>query len=464
MPLSPSQLRDIAVDFAVLNGLVLATEKSASLQRPISHAPFALNPSNIPKNCFEAAVKLQPLFNTLVHKVSEDAGFLKEVMDGLASVDDFTGKCYDIYTQTQKEGSTQPIILGHHRSDYLLHKNDSDSHVEIQQVELNTIASSFACLSSKTSDLHRFLRSRNGESTDQLPKNNSLTALVAGFVKAWELYGNKDAVIVMVTQPGERNSFDQRWIENTLWQEYGINMLRKSLTELADEGRLVGDKRKLVLNGNIEVAITYYRAGYTPLDYPTEKEWQARLLVERSHAIKSPNVAYHLVGSKKVQQILAQPNMLERFVSPANAVHLRTCFTGLFPLDQSPAGISAYEEALKNPSRYVVKPQREGGGNNIYTTDIPAFLSKLSATERNAYILMELIKPPPARNLLVRNGEILDAEVVSELGIYGIWISGEGSVVYKNEVAGHLLRTKVADSNEGGVAAGFAVLDSPLLV
>ncbi|KAJ3047873.1 hypothetical protein HDU99_009339 [Rhizoclosmatium hyalinum] len=197
---------------------------------------------------------------------------------------------------------------------------------------------------------------------------------------------------------------------------------------------------------------------------PERQEWQARLLVERSHAIKSPNVAYHLVGSKKVQQILAQPNMLERFVSPANAVNLRTCFTGLFPLDQSPAGISAYEEALKNPSRYVVKPQREGGGNNIYTTDIPAFLSKLSATERNAYILMELIKPPPARNLLVRNGEILDAEVVSELGIYGIWISGEGGVVYKNEVAGHLLRTKVADSNEGGVAAGFAVLDSPLLV
>ena len=33
-----------------------------------------------------------------------------------------------------------------------------------------------------------------------------------------------------------------------------------------------------------------------------------------------------------------------------------------------------------------------------------------------------------------------------------------------NESVGHLLRTKLASSNEGGVAAGFAVLGSPLLL
>jgi hypothetical protein len=32
-----------------------------------------------------------------------------------------------------------------------------------------------------------------------------------------------------------------------------------------------------------------------------------------------------------------------------------------------------------------------------------------------------------------------------------------------NRNAGHLVRTKASSSNEGGVAAGFAVLDSPLL-
>jgi Eukaryotic glutathione synthase, ATP binding domain len=32
-----------------------------------------------------------------------------------------------------------------------------------------------------------------------------------------------------------------------------------------------------------------------------------------------------------------------------------------------------------------------------------------------------------------------------------------------NEEVGHLVRTKTASSDEGGVAAGYAVLDSPLL-
>lgn len=39
-----------------------------------------------------------------------------------------------------------------------------------------------------------------------------------------------------------------------------------------------------------------------------------------------------------------------------------------------------------------------------------------------------------------------------------------GSTVLFNETGGHLLRTKSHESNEGGVAAGFAVIDSPLLV
>lgn len=33
-----------------------------------------------------------------------------------------------------------------------------------------------------------------------------------------------------------------------------------------------------------------------------------------------------------------------------------------------------------------------------------------------------------------------------------------------NEIGGHLLRTKAHATHEGGVAAGFAVIDSPLLI
>jgi hypothetical protein len=76
---------------------------------------------------------------------------------------------------------------------------------------------------------------------------------------------------------------------------------------------------------------------------------------------------------------------------------------------------------------------------------------------------MDRINPPSFRNLMIRKGETIKSQVISELGIYGVWIS-IGSVVHLNQAAGHLLRTKSADSDEGGVASGYAVLDSVLLV
>ena len=40
--------------------------------------------------------------------------------------------------------------------------------------------------------------------------------------------------------------------------------------------------------------------------------WAARLLIERSKAIKSPNIASHLVGCKKIQQVLSSKDVVAR--------------------------------------------------------------------------------------------------------------------------------------------------------
>ncbi|KAJ2461265.1 Glutathione synthetase, partial [Coemansia sp. RSA 2322] len=61
---------------------------------------------------------------------------------------------------------------------------------------------------------------------------------------------------------------------------------------------------------------------------------------------------------------------------------------------------------MANPSGYVVKPQREGGGYNTYGDDIPKLLGKLSDEERKGYILMELIKAPGFNSVLLRNGQL----------------------------------------------------------
>ena len=54
---------------------------------------------------------------------------------------------------------------------------------------------------------------------------------------------------------------------------------------------------------------------------------------------------------------------------------------------------------------------------------------------------MDIIDSPKFKNTMVRGGELILTDVISELGIYGTWIS-DGPVVHLNEMAGHLLRTK----------------------
>lgn len=84
------------------------------------------------------------------------------------------------------------------------------------------------------------------------------------------------------------------------------------------------------------MAVVYFRCGYAPDQYPSAdgREWAARLLMERSRAIKCPNIAYHLAGTKKVQQVLARPGVLEHLLGDSDkANQLREVFTGLYTLD-----------------------------------------------------------------------------------------------------------------------------------
>jgi glutathione synthase len=239
--------------------------------------------------------------------------------------------------------------------------------------------------------------------------------------------------------------------------------------------------RKLLYHGPnskhpLEISTVYFRSGYTPDDYPNDDAWKARLHIERSNAIKCPSILTHLAGSKKVQQVLAEPDnpdIISQFIeNPWQAKRLEKTFTAIYPLDSSPSGEKAKKLAL-NPEtaqKFVLKPQREGGGNNIYRRKIPDFLKSIPETHWPGYILMEIIEPPEQKNSIIRNGEIQTGGVICELGIYGVCLwknakeTNKKGEVLVNIEAGHLLRTKGSDNEEGGVAAGFGSVDSVILV
>lgn len=466
-------LVDEGKDYCLTHGLVMRAKDSHFM---VEHAPFTLLPTAFPKRLFSLAKEVQKDFNLLVHRVSQDHEFLKEALQSTIEVDAFTAKIFDIYDKTRNEGLSQPISFGILRSDYMLdstklqNANGVTDNLGIKQVEINTIASSFSGLSPQVRGLHNFVTElQNGYDPnikEKLPENLSGLGVPEGLVDAWKYYGNKSSVVMIVVADGERNRFDQRWIQH-LMREFdpSVRMIRRTLSEINRQGELKEDKT-LIVDGH-EIAVVYFRNGYDPAHYASENDWNARLMLERSRAIKCPSAALHLAGTKKVQQVLASPGVLERFISDEEVLNrIRSTFTGLYTLDEGPEGDKTVQMAIANPERFVLKPQLEGGGNNIYGEDIVTTLKDTAdIKERSKFILMDKIQPPVTKNYIVR-AELpkpVLADVISEIGFYGILIS-RGNEVLVNREVGHLMRTKSIDHEDGGVCSGRANLDSPFLV
>ncbi|XP_006811195.1 glutathione synthetase-like [Saccoglossus kowalevskii] len=465
LPLEQDLLDDVVAkdkDYAFLHGIIMRTRQDPNSSEVICYAPHVLLPSPVPKRLFQQAVDVQKDFNLLLHGVTHDSDFITSSLKSAIQVDEFTRKLYEIYEEVYVNGTpAQPIQLALLRADYMFDaargKETPADEMKLRQIEINTIASSFAGLGSQVSDLHRYnLRNLcESKKAASLSENRALSGLAQGLVEAWKLYKCDRAAILFLIEDVSQNIFDQRWLEYEIHKiNPTIHTMRRKFSDVINRAKTEGDK--LVIDG-YEIAIVYFRYGYMPNQYVSEKEWEARLMVEKSRAIKCPSISYHLAGTKKVQQELSRVGAVERFQKyfsdgEAAVKRIRETFAGLYTLDMGSEGDATVKMALTDPDKYVLKPQREGGGNNIFGKDITSTLKDIGEDERRAeYILMDRIQPAIVSNYQIRcwtTTELID--MVSELGIFGAIIC--------------LLRTKNTGFDDGGVAAGAAVLDSPYLV
>ncbi|KAL6905846.1 hypothetical protein ACP4OV_003447 [Aristida adscensionis] len=424
------------------------------------HAPFSLLPLSFPKVYWDQAVELAPLFNELVDRVSLDGEFLQQTLARTKQVDLFTRRLLEIHSEMMEHNKKEEIRLGLTRSDYMV---DGATDL-LLQVELNTISTSSNGLACRVSELHRNLvrmhQKELGLDQTCVVRNKAIAQHAEALGRAWAEYNNQSAVVLVVVQAEERYMYDQYWITVALKEMYGVTTIRKTLGEIEAEGELRTDGT-LVVNG-WPVAVVYFRAGYAPNDYPSEAEWRARLLIERSSAIKCPSISYHLVGTKKVQQELAKENVLERFLDNKTDIEkIRKCFAGLWSLEND----IIVRSAIERPELFVLKPQREGGGNNIYGNNLRETLVRLwkdGSNEIAAYILMQRIFPPASPCYLVREGTCAMDNAVSEFGIFGAYLRSKDKIII-NDQCGYLMRTKAASLNEGGVVTGYAFLNSIFL-
>ena len=557
-PADVHELAEYAQCAAVLYGLVMALETSSGTECnqvqtwTAVPVPMTLFPTVIPRACYHQARSLVATLHRCIDGLARDTPFLLQSLHSTASQDDFTARLCDLVRQQPLKADVPALSVT--RADYFVTANG-----RLQLVEINTIASSFGALGSRLRALHTHVLHRadilglaselrhgshsdgsgqfdgamaqlaswrRGQCENNMPESGALEGIAEALAHAhrwWraqhERYSSPvgSTVMLFVVQPKERNIYDQKWIELTLWKEHNIRVRRATLTEIAQNGQLVGGAEgsrptlQLRSTSNAEteqafISVVYYRAGYVPQDYASDREWQARAMIARSNAVECPNASYQLVGTKRMQQILGEPGVLERYLddtrgsermthghaaastirpSHPKAEALRETFVGMYAFDDPSTRAALVQRVLDQPENYVLKPQREGGGHNLYGAEMKTFIERtwnapdMLAHRQDpdhplcAYVLMDRIHPGVSPNVILRNGHTpVQSDCVSELGIFGIFFGSTenagspgsiGVIETLNQAVGHLLRTKLARQDDGGVAAGVAALDSPWL-
>ncbi|TGZ73742.1 hypothetical protein CRM22_001342 [Opisthorchis felineus] len=501
----------LAGRFAQLNGIL---KKNGDLISPLS---CTLLPSPFPLQSLEFARSIQQDFNLLFHKVAGSHSFLESLMKHIIEHDDYMQHLWDIYNRVRQQDRMQDIFLGLNRSDYMLHQDpDMDPRLKesiderlrrtyqsaqfhanthydwqglvLRQVEFNLMASSFCGMSQRIVQQHRQCLSLCGfseESLIRVPECNAADNFADAMATAVQLYlkecgqsssgSSSVAAVMMIVSSAESNAYDQAALFASLVSRHPhIPVMIRTFEDLhATTGRLkLDDDLRLFVDGR-HVGVVYFRFGYIPDHFPNEETWDVKYQLERSMAIKCPCIQYMLANTKLVQAALSKPSELAKFIDPSKPSysHILSTFAKQFTLTDS-FGLFDQEEVdqvikncLSDPHLYVLKPQREGGGNNYFDDELVTKLnSLLEQGDHFSYIIMERLFPFIVENFILTSPDPTKRhEMVSELGIFGAFI-GRGDTVLLNEQSGHLLRTKLLQSNEGGIAAGYGCLDSPFLV
>ncbi|KAK1766464.1 hypothetical protein QBC33DRAFT_588607 [Phialemonium atrogriseum] len=498
-----AQIADYQLAHGSLLSLPLLRERLDSpvpIARPVGVSVF---PTPFPSALFHDALSLQQPMNRLYVQVAGDPEWLGEVLAELRQHDEFVAKLWSIWERVRDEGEVQSLECGVWRSDYMLHactaglakedrsavgsgtnpskertpregepregEKDAFLNSQLKQVEFNT----YSCAGGGHGNIAADMHSRN-------PPNNTIRDVVQAIEAAHKAYGppiqGALTAVLMTVQPRNSNTCDERPIE------YGLSgcdppvpLFRVEFNGEVLRHCHLGPGRELLYRAPwaseaVEISVVYQRAGYDACEYD-EQGVNARLLLERSRAVKCPSILGHLAGLKKVQQALTRPGALERFVEPDMAEQIREVSMPLRAMDATEDGLAGRRLAIREETAkgYVLKPSLEGGGHNVYGTDITSFLRGIPQEKWANYILMGKINPPVINNVLVSYQEVYYGQVVSELGVFGacLWRRrrvNQEPVILNNTLAGWSFKTKPAGVNEMSVVKGYGCFDCPRLI
>ncbi|KAI3412161.1 hypothetical protein GPALN_002202 [Globodera pallida] len=409
----------------------------------------------------------------LYFRIASDYEFLREHLQPVAETNEVLQSLLEILQKVHEEGIKQPLTVVLMRSDYMCNVDKNEHTGEpvygLKQIEVNIGQIGGLFNAPCITDLHRRTMAHAGLDTSNvfMPINEPDAMVVDALIMAWKAFGDKDAIVLIVA--GKLYQTFQQYKMNYLLEKVSNNKIKIVQLSLLEAGEILTLDDDFSLRfGTQKVAVAFYRS---ITNLKNSKLFAARLMIERSTAIKIPTIAQGLAGQKKIQQVLALPGMVERFFPSSNEADtvatIRKTFARMWGLDdpEDETTKSIIQNAIDHPDKYVLKPCREGGGNNFWGKEIPEKLREFSPAELGGHILMQNLTPLAVPNLLVRPLQDVQFEkVVSELGIFGFLLGNVHTKSVRHNVQqGHYARSKSQEAQEGGVYGGAGVVDSPLL-
>jgi len=464
----PENILQEIIMYLYTNGLIIK-----SINGGVNHIPIMLTPSPIPKNIYEKIFFYQIAFNKIIDKLSNDQNFLEEILTPISEKDSFVKKNLEISKKLVNYEHKQKIKLGIFRNDYLFDKKQNFLFF----TEYNTIASSMGTFSDKMKKFYSYFSQKYTEifkkySEKEIPLEgfNNIEKFAESIYEAIKLafpQQYKESIIVFIIQKKETNIFDQYSLSDELYNKYKITSKRITLEEI--KAKCNQDENGNLTLDNQLISLFYFRAGYTENDYPNEESWLGRELIELSTAIKVPDINTFLTTFKIFQYELSKPQILMRYCHSELIINdILRFFGGIYNIrDMSSEKVKELFSKIKaEPTKYILKPMKEGGGNNI-TGDklkdiIPEEDSEISDLIKNS-VIVEKIESYEHEGLVIRNEKLKVQNSISEFSIYGIILTNENKLIINKSVS-FLVRTKDKESIEGGIIEGAGAIDIPCLL
>ena len=464
----PENILEEMIMYLYTHGLIIKSKTNG-----VNHIPIMLTPSPLPKDIYDKIYFYQIAFNKIIIRLSNDQKYLEEILNPIAEKDEFVRKNLEISKKLVNYEHKQKIKLGIFRNDYLFDKVQNF----LLFTEYNTIASSMGTFSDRLKKFYSYFSEKYPDifkkykdtiipidSYDNIDKfaESMVEAIKLGFPNQY-----KDSIIIFVIQKNETNVFDQCSISDDLYNKYKIATKRLTLNEIK-KNCVQDELGNLTIDGKL-ISMFYFRSAYSESDFQDEESWQGRELIELSTAIKVPDINTFLTTFKVFQYELSKSHVIKHYCDNELIINdILRFFGGIYYIRDmnDEAKKELFSKIKSDPTKYILKPMREGGGNNIYGDKLtqlipeegnePGDLLKIS-------VIVDKIDSAVHESIVLRNEKISVQNSISEFSIYGIVLSNE-NIFILNKSTSFLVRTKNKDEIEGGIMEGAGAVDLPCLV